>query len=181
MGSFLAVVTFDIIETLDSFGIAVIPFTFTETPPFSENFEELGYEVSNTVSLMGTVNILILFMTGIFLLTLVVKICKPCCQNTKFGRKVRTKFTFKGQLETLNRLIITGSLEILVCSIVTVFPSKMDLPIYTEMPYDEMPGIDKFAMIYGIVILGIFSLMVIVYTLVIIYLAPKILIMAVQK
>ena len=36
--AFLSVVTFDIIETLNTFGIDVIPFTFMETPPYNENF-----------------------------------------------------------------------------------------------------------------------------------------------
>ena len=72
-----------------------MPFEFVETPPFSENFEELGYESSNTVSLMGTVNIFIFFASLIFITTLVIKFCKPC-QNTRFGMKIKNKFTFKG-------------------------------------------------------------------------------------
>ena len=95
MKSFLAVVTFDLIETLETFGVDVIPWEFSETPPFNENFEELGYENSNTVSLLGTVNILIFFMTMILLLATCIKFCNPC-HGTRFGRYVRRKFTFRG-------------------------------------------------------------------------------------
>ena len=38
MEAFLSVVTFDIIATLQMFGIDVIPFSFIETPAYNENF-----------------------------------------------------------------------------------------------------------------------------------------------
>jgi hypothetical protein len=120
--AFLSVVTFDIIETLKTFGLDVIPFTFMETPPFNENFEALGYESSNTFSLMGSVNILLVIMTFSFLAALIVKIIVPC-KSTKFGICIRKKFPFESQLSNLNRLIVSGSMELLVCSIVTIMPS----------------------------------------------------------
>lgn len=49
MEAFLSVVTFDIVETLDGFGITLLPFDFIETPPYNSNFEELGYETSNSI------------------------------------------------------------------------------------------------------------------------------------
>ena len=42
------------------------------------------------------------------------------------------------------------------------------------MEYSEMQGIDKFAMYYGIAILAIFCFMVLINSLVVIYLAPKV-------
>ena len=77
MQAFLSVVTFDIIETFQMFGIDVMPFTFIETPPFNENFEELGYESSNTVALFGTFNIVVTAMFIILILTLLVKLIRP--------------------------------------------------------------------------------------------------------
>ena len=179
MKSFLAVVTFDLIETLQTFGIDIIPWEYSETPPFNERFEELGYEDSNTLSLLGTVNILILFMTIILLLSVCVKICKPC-HRKRFGRYVRRNFTFRGQLSTLNQLIISGSLELLVCSIVNVVPSTFDQPILTQQNWSELETIDRIALVYGIVILVLFSLMIIIYFLMLSYMAPKLAFLAQQ-
>lgn len=95
MESLLAVVTFDIIETLGNFGIDVIPFDFAETPAYNENFENLGYDSSNSFALFGTVNFLLFYMIIAFFLALSVKICVPC-RETKFGIYVRNKFPFKG-------------------------------------------------------------------------------------
>ena len=94
MKSLLGVVTFDLLETFESFGINLIPFEFTETPPFNENFEELGYESSNTLALLGTMNLVIIFMVLTFLLATFIKICTPC-QKTRFGKYIREKFPFR--------------------------------------------------------------------------------------
>ena len=75
--AFLSVVTFDIIATLQMFGIDVIPFTFIETPAYNEHFEKLGYDSSNTFSLMGSVNIIFFIMVYGFLAALIVKIIPP--------------------------------------------------------------------------------------------------------
>ena len=94
MKSLLGVVTFDLLETFESFGINLIPFEFTETPPFNKNFEELGYESSNTLALLSTMNLVIIFMVVTFLLAVCVKICTPC-QKTRFGKYIREKFPFR--------------------------------------------------------------------------------------
>lgn len=95
MESLLAVVTFDIIETLGNFGIDVMPFNFSETPAYNENFDNLGYDSSNSFALFGTVNFLIFYMLIAFFSALAVKICVPC-RDTKCGKYVRNKFPFKG-------------------------------------------------------------------------------------
>lgn len=139
--AFLSVVTFDIIETLDNFGLNVIPFSFAETPPYNENFEALGYENSNTFSLLGSVNIIILIMFMSFVFALLVKAITPL-QNTRFGLYVTRKFPFKGQLDNLNRLIISGSMELLVCTIVMIVPSQTDAEILLAQDWKELDGID---------------------------------------
>lgn len=137
MQSFLAVVTFDIIETLENFGYDVVPFDFIETPPFSESFEELGYENSNTISLLGTVNMLLFFMFVILIIAVIIKVIKSC-HSMRFGRYIRARFTFQSQLSNFSQLLITGSLELLVCSIVSITPSLIELPILTEMDWSEL-------------------------------------------
>ena len=94
MEAFLSVVTFDIIATLQMFGIDVIPFSFIETPAYNENFLKLGYDSSNTFSLMGSVNIIIFIMAFGFLAASTVKIIAPL-QRTKCGVWAQKKFPWK--------------------------------------------------------------------------------------
>lgn len=178
--AFLSVVTFDVVETLDGFGLNVIPFEFAETPPYNENFEALGYESSNTFSLLGSVNIIIFIMTVSFVSASIVKVIVPL-QNTRFGLYIRSQFPFKGQLDTLNRLVISGSLEILVCTIVMVVPSQTDVPILLNLNWDELDSIDQFSLVYGIAIFAIFCTMVLLYLIVIIYVSPKVAFIEQQK
>lgn len=180
MQAFLSVVTFDIIETLQMFNIDIMPFEFIETPPFNENFEELGYENSNTVALMGTVNIAIFAMLVIFTLALLVKIISPI-RKSKFGRKVSQKFPFKSQLGTLNQLVITGSMELLVCTVVNIVPSQTEEDSLLQMEWSELPKSDKFALAYGIGCLGIFCFMIVLYIVLIVCLSPKVAFVNQQK
>jgi hypothetical protein len=173
MEAFLSVVTFDIIATLAMFGIDIIPFTFIETPAYNDNFEKLGYDSSNTFSLMGSVNIIFFIMAYGFFAALIVKIIPPL-QRTKCGVWAQNKFPWKGQLTTLNRLMVSGSLELLVCSIVTIIPSQTGELILLQMPWEELSATDKFALAYGIMWMALCCTMFLVYLFVIVYISPKV-------
>jgi len=70
----IKVVTFDVTSILDLVGLNVELFTFTETDPFSENADLLGYGSQNTVDNLGIINLVIAIMCleVIFLLILSV-------------------------------------------------------------------------------------------------------------
>jgi len=58
----IKVVTFDLTEILQLVGLDVELFTFTETDPFSENSDLLGYGSQNTIDNLGFINLVIVFM-----------------------------------------------------------------------------------------------------------------------
>ena len=70
--------------------------------------------------------------------------------------------------------MVSGSLELLVCSIVTIIPSQTGELILLQMPWDELSATDKFALAYGIMWMALCCTMFLVYLFVIVYISPKV-------
>ena len=72
-------------------------------------------------------------------------------------------------------MIITGYIELFVCSIVPLLsPIEGEEPNLFGLSWsEELSAIDKFCLLYGILVLFVFTLMNVVYIIVILYMAPK--------
>ena len=72
-------------------------------------------------------------------------------------------------------MIITAYIELFVCSIVPLLrPIEGEEPNLFGLSWsDDLSTIDKFCLLYGILVLSVFTIMNVVYIIVILYMAPK--------
>ena len=169
----LGIITFDILETLEEFGFNVLP-EMTYTPPFSDDFSERGkLDSGNTLILLASVNIVILVMVTILVLS-------ACSRLRMFDqmagcRKLRTKFSCRSQVSALNRLILTGFIELMLCCMIPLMkPKDSEVPNLIAMDWNgDLNALDRFSLVYGVLCFVIFYGMIIAYVVIIFYLAPK--------
>lgn len=128
---------FDFLAVLEEFDINVM-FDVSDTMPFNDNFNSVGYDSRNTVALFGTINI------AVFLI--VVKavwffMSKPRC----FGRircckKVLSTSNDKEIFQLVLLFALETFLELLICTIIVfaksdekrLFDFKIDKWIYGD-------------------------------------------------
>ena len=74
----------------------------------------------------------------------------------------------------MNRLIITGFVELLFCLVIPLMkPLDGEDPNLFAIDWADLNRVDKFTLVYGLTLLGIFIAMTVTYIVVIVILAPK--------
>jgi len=70
------VVTFDVASFKEDFGITLM--NTSSTLAFNENFETLGYGSQNTIDLLGSINLMIIFVLVEIVIYCLLKPCQSC-------------------------------------------------------------------------------------------------------
>jgi len=112
----ISVVTFDVVSFKEDFGLTLM--NNTSTLAFNENFETLGYGSQNTIDLLGSINLMIIW---VLVEILIYFLLKPCAANLSFGQKYSNPFYVA---KIIFGLMLQTILELLICPLATLLPSE---------------------------------------------------------
>jgi len=152
----IKVVTFDVTEILDLVGLNVEVFTFTDTNPFSENSDLLGYGSQNTIDNLGIINLVIVIMCLEVIFFLILCVLEKWCKNGR-TKRIRENFKPHAMLGRFWRFMLEASLEIMFVSMISLAKSsdkegEEDSTDDQEEVTESTPG-DRFMIVYTIFLL----------------------------
>jgi len=114
--NFINVVTFDVMNFKEDLGLKMM--NTSSTMPFNDNFETLGYDSQISTYLLGSINLMIIWVLiriGLHLLMIACN-CNSRKQTIYSDPFYIARLAFGLMLQTL--------LEILICSLATLLPNE---------------------------------------------------------
>ena len=152
----IKVVTFDVTELLELIGLDVEVFTFTETDPFSENSDLLGYGSQNTIDNLGIINLVMVIMSIEVIFLLILSVLELQWKDG-WTRRIKDNFKPHAMLGRFWRFMLEASLEIMFVSMISLVRSNNEAgeEESTEDQEDntESTAGDRFMIVYTIFLL----------------------------
>jgi len=144
------VVTFDIISFKEDFGLTLV--NTSPTLAFNDNFDTLGYGSQNTLDLLGSINLMI-----IWVLAEIVIYCllKPCNSDQRFGQSFSDPFYIA---KIIIGLMLQTILELLICPMATLLPGES----HSLQDAAEWTAGDRLVIVYSYGLLAACTLFLIV-------------------
>ena len=144
----ITVVKFDVFEFISEFGVA-FP-VYTQSEPFNDEFEMLGYDSKQIYSSLGSFNIFIGILEVTALIYIVNKCC--CCKRVACLEK---KFTGQKLWGQFFLMFVQGHFELALAVAIAVIPSAWTAQD-NVFQLEEREPFDIFSMVYtGLVVLGL--------------------------
>lgn len=151
-------VTFDVIESLAEVDVT-IDYDASPTMAFNDGFETLGYDSSEPIGLLGTVN----FVLAILILKTIwfgVRLLLPKNVQDRLGRATGTDYSAEWI-----RFFLQVSMELFITVGAVFYPRDEDLRLHD---FEEKTNFDKFAITYTAILFvasAIFCVLIAVVTL----------------
>ena len=147
------VVSFDVFEPADHFDLNI-----SETDPYNDKFDWLGFGSLNIIENMGSILIFILLLIFQSILILIFHLfhvswdsiasCCRCCRNrTYLKNKFNHWFHFRGYVNSVYRFFLETFIELLICCTISISFKK-------EIPPNERTFTDSLSILSTYVSLG---------------------------
>ena len=155
----ISVVVFDVLEIFDEFELQTLP-EFTPTEPLNDNCNAVGYESTNTMDNLGSINYLVallLLRIGIFVVQRM-----RCCRHERLAKTLIDKQSLANEVL---RFVLETFFDLFLIVLLTFAPGKDKQGVFY---LEEWSTADKFSVVvhwFLIVVLAAFWVLLVYATL----------------